>query len=407
VTSPDVKDKHYLGGLDALRGAACLAVVVAHSWGHFAPETTPTGTAQLLSVGLVVFFAMSGLLIYLPFARDISNGQRRVRLGHYARRRLARVYPAYIVIFLVADLVLRAVYVDNAVDASSTGTDRATGLLSDPVDLLLNLSLLQTFFPGTLQTGINPSWSLTTELCFYALLPLLSLPLVRHARGSSRRALMLALVPAGVLFLVGFAGRAWAEQWYERRPELSTFSAEFGANGIAVLSRSLLGLGDNFAFGMVVAVLFVWMRRGELTWLTHRRVLVIGTVVVLGGGLGGLLLHDVHPWFLGTAMAAASGGLLLLLVEPAARGTDSALVRFASFPPLEYVGRISLSVYLWHYPMIVLASRFDLVGGDSVGTMLWAPTLVSAAALALGSVTYALVERPAMAGRRVVDRDHA
>ena len=398
---------NYLGGLDALRGSACLAVIVAHSWGHFAPETTPTGTAQLLSVGLVVFFAMSGLLIYLPFARDISLGERRVRVGHYARRRLARVYPAYIVIFLFSALVLQAVYLENAVDNATTGTDRATGLMSDPVDLLLNLTLLQTLFPQTLQTGINPSWSLTTELCFYALLPLLSIPLVRFARGSSRSRLLLALVPAGVLFLMGFAGRAWAEEWYDRRPGLSTFSAEFGENGIAVLSRSLLGLGDNFAFGMVVAVLYIWMRRGELPWLTHRRALAIGTVLVLGGGLGGILLHEAHPWFLGTSMSAASAGLLLLLVEPPARGIDSAVVRFATIPPLEYVGRISLSVYLWHYPMIVLASRFDLVGGDSVGTMLWAPLLVSSAALVLGSITYAFVERPAMAGRRVVDRDHA
>jgi peptidoglycan/LPS O-acetylase OafA/YrhL len=373
--------------------------VVAHCWGHFAPDSTPTGAAQLFSVGLVVFFAMSGLLIYLPFARDISTGQRRVKLGHYARRRLARVYPGYVVIFLICALVLQAVYVDNAVDVSTTASDRGTGLMSDPVDLLLNVTLLQTFFPGTLQTGINPSWSLTTELCFYALLPLLSVPLVRFAQGSSRRRLMLALVPAGVLFAIGFAGRAWAEQWYEKRPELSTFSAEFGENGIAVLSRSLLGLGDNFAWGMVVAVLFIWMRRGELTWLTHRRVLVIGTVMVLGGGLGGILLHEAHPWFLGASMSAASGGLLLLLVEPPARGIESKVVRFATIPPLEYVGRISLSVYLWHYPMIVLASRFDLVGGDSVATMVWAPVLVSTAALALGSITYAFVERPAMSGR--------
>ena len=400
MSSREAGDAHYLGGLDALRGAACLSVVTAHSWGHFAPETTPTGTAQLLSVGLVVFFAMSGLLIYLPFARDISTGQRRLRLGHYVRRRLARVYPAYVVIFLVSAFVLRAVYVDNAVDVSTTATDRGAGLMTDPLDILLNVTLFQTFFPGTLQTGINPSWSLTTELCFYALLPLLAIPLVRHSRGDSRRGLALALVPAGVLFVMGIAGRIWAEQWYERRPELSTFSAEFGANGIAVLSRSLLGLGDNFAFGMVVAVVYVWMMRGELRSWTHRRVLVGGTVVVLAGGVGGVLLHDAHPWFVGTCMAAASGGLLLMLVEPAARGTGSALVRFASFPPLEYVGRISLSVYLWHYPMIVLASRFDLVGGDSVMTMVWAPVLVSAAALALGAVTYAFVERPAMEGRR-------
>lgn len=385
----------YLGGLDGIRGGACIAVMVAHSWGHFAPESTPPGFAQLLSVGLVMFFAMSGLLIYLPFVRDIAAGERRVDVRLYARRRLMRVFPAYLLILLVSDLLLRAVYVENAVDVATTGSDVGTGMITDPVMLLANLTLTQTFFPGTIQTGLNPSWSLTTELTFYALLPVLSLPLVRFARRGTRR-IWWALLPAGVLLVAGLAGRVWAEAWFARRDDLSTFSAEFGANGIAVLSRSLLALGDNFALGMVVAVLFVWIERGDLPWLTARRITVVGIPVILVCGALGVVLHDPHPWFTGTAMALASAVILLMVVEPTARRTPSTLVRLAGNRPLDYVGRISLSTYLWHYPVIVLASRFDLVGGDTPATMLWAPLLVATVSLALGAVSYRWVELPAM-----------
>ena len=74
----------------------------------------------------------------------------------------------------------------------------------------------------------------------------------------------MALLPAAVLGVAGLAGRAWAEHLYSESSNLSPFTAEYGANSVAVLSRSLLALGDNFALGMIIAVLFVWTERGEL-----------------------------------------------------------------------------------------------------------------------------------------------
>ena len=78
----------------------------------------------------------------------------------------------------------------------------------------------------------------------------------------------------------------------------------------------------------------------------------------------------------------------------------SPLVRMASVPAFEYVGKASLSIYLWHYPLIVLASRFDVIGGDSALTMVVAPALIFSGALVLGSITYTFVERPAMSWRQ-------
>ena len=74
------------------------------------------------------------------------------------------------------------------------------------------------------------------------------------------------------------------------------------------------------------------------------------------------------------------------------------LVRVAAVKPLEYVGAISLSVYLWHYPVIVLLSRAELFDADSVSSLIGAPSIVAAASIALGAITYAWIERPAMTG---------
>jgi peptidoglycan/LPS O-acetylase OafA/YrhL len=301
----------------------------------------------------------------------------------------------YVVIFLIADFGLRAVYLSNAVDASAPGTDVGTGMMTDPQPLLLNLSLLQTFFPEHLQTGINPSWSLTTELTFYALLPVLAVWLV----GRSRHRLAMALLPAAVIGVAGLAGRAWAEHLFAQSSGLTPFSAEYGANGIAVLSRSLLALGDTFALGMVVAVLFVWTERGELSCWTRRRATITGWTLAVIGAAGGLVLHESNPWFMGSFTSLVAGAMILLMVDPAARNEPSGLVRLGSWRPIEYVGEISLSVYLWHYPVLVLLARSGVFEDDSVVSMAGSTAIVAATSIALGAITFAWIERPAMTGQ--------
>jgi peptidoglycan/LPS O-acetylase OafA/YrhL len=403
MRDPNRQVGQYLGGLDGVRGAGALAVLTAHCSIHFAPSSTPTGLAQMLAQALTVFFAMSGMLIYTPFVRDIARGERRLDVRRYVTRRLLRIFPAYLVIFVIADFVLRAVYLTNAVETSARASDAGTGLMTDPSSLLLNLSLLLTFVPDHLQTGINPSWSLTTELTFYAMLPVLAIWLV----GRSRNRLALALLPAGILAVAGIAGRTWAEHLYSTSSGLTSFEAEFGAHGVAVLSRSLLALGDTFAAGMVAAVFFVWTERGELPWWTRRRATVTAWALIVVGAMGGLVLHDSRPWFLGTATSLAAGGVIVLMVDPSARREPSTVVRIASWRPIEYIGEISLSVYLWHFPVIILLSRAGWFGTDSIATLLGSAVVVAAVSIALGAITFTLVERPAMTGQWPLVRSRA
>ena len=87
------------------------------------------------------------------------------------------------------------------------------------------------------------------------------------------------------------------------------------------------------------------------------------------------------------------------MVDPSARNQPSALVRIASWRPIEYVGEISLSVYLWHFPMIVLVSRAGLFGDDSLASLLGSASVVTLTSVALGAMTFTWIERPAMTGR--------
>jgi peptidoglycan/LPS O-acetylase OafA/YrhL len=395
---PAGKPHGHLGGLDGLRGIACLAVLATHATVHFAPEATPGPLPEMMAQGLTVFFAMSGLLIALPFVRDIATGERRVRVSRYAVRRLRRVFPAYLVIFTIANFVFQAGYLVNAAVVHDAQSDAGTGMITDVVPLVLNLSLLQSFSTAWLETGIPPSWSLTTELTFYAILPLIMVPMVSLGR-RLRRPLLAALLPAILLWITGLIGRVWSEQLFARMDGVDSFEAEFGPYPVAVLSRSLLGLGDMFAVGMVVCVLFVWTERGQLRGWTRDRARLVAVAAIVVGAAGAVVLHESHPWFLGAFTTLVAGGLILLIADAEARRERSAFIDLVGWRPFEYVGKISLSVYLWHFPLLILMTRAGLFTRDSAPTAIGATASLAAVSIVLASVTYFWVERPGLTGQ--------
>ena len=118
------------------------------------------------------------------------------------------------------------------------------------------------------------------------------------------------------------------------------------------------------------------------------------------------MLHESHPWFMGTFTSLVAAAMILLMVDPAARNEPSRLVRLGSWRPIEYVGEISLSVYLWHYPVLVLVARTGLFDDDSVVSMAGSTGIVAAASIALGAITFAWIERPAMTGQLPHRRHH-
>lgn len=386
-----------LVGLDGLRGILALCVVIVHVTAHYSPSILAVTHVELLGQAIVVFFVMSGLLIYMPFARAIVTGADPLGdIARYARARVLRVFPAYVVIFLVAN-AFAAVYVENAMVVQARGSDGGTGSITDPSTLLLHLTLLQNYVPSELQTGINSSWTLTVELAFYLVLPFLAaLTAATGARVLPRASrYVVAALPGILLVAVGTVSRivlAQAAGSSGLPPEMT----EWGPYPIAVLSRSILPWADNFGWGMIAVVFYLAIQRGDVAPAVVVRVRRwMWPTAVLFLALSGVF-YFVEPRYIGGAFAVFSLALILLLIVPV--DGHRAIWRVAPIvdnPVLHWLGTTSLSIYLWHYPVILVLERWGWAGGDDWASWAWSFVLVTAVSVALGSVSYLLIERPA------------
>ena len=393
-------------GLDGLRGYLALCVVLVHTLGLFAPVVLHRTHADLLGQAIVVFFALSGFLIYLPFMYRILDARPLPSIRDYARGRIFRVYPAYIVIFLIANFALSGLFLSNAMETMVPGSDAGTGMITDPLRLLLHLTLLQNYFPGELQTGINSSWTLTIEITFYALLPLLSLAALRLGRSwTGRRRYLLAALPGLALVALGAVSRVIAWVLYEGTG-ISLLDAEWGANPIGVFSRSFAVWSDNFGWGMLAIVAFAAVQRGELTRVGRLkpRTAALALLAIALVAAAASVLIETRP--LPFIVAAGSAAFILVLVLPNRRGVTSAFSRAVDWAPVRYVGMVSLSTYLWHYPVLLMVLRLGIGFPDTILGAATNIAMVSAISVALASVSYWLVERPAQAfaARRAASR---
>jgi peptidoglycan/LPS O-acetylase OafA/YrhL len=403
--------KARLAGLDGLRGLACMCVVTVHVAGLLAPTTATSLHLAVLGQGVTYFFVMSGFLIFLPFCRAVLGDGPLPSVRDYASHRVRRIYPAYLVIFVVADFVLAATYQTNAVDVGRARSDVGTGRITDPLRILEHVTLVQNLFPSQIQTGINTSWSLTTELGFYLLVPPMAFAMValaRRRRPGSQPGIVHAMIPVAVLLAIGLGTKAWVAHLGHGRPDLSFEQLQFGRNGIAVLARTTFGHADGFAWGMAVAVLYVAMQNGRLPRWTGTRLWVCALAVAVPAGVLMLYCVSTHSVFDGASFALASAAIMLAMVEPPARGRPSTVARWCDTEPLKHLGTISLSVYLWHYPVLVVLIRAGWFGPDSAIGLLESFLLVSAVTVALSEITYRFVEYPALRrGRRTSRHDGA
>ena len=388
-----MRPKGRLTGFDGARGIAALSVL----WSHVLlygvaddPLGRPMRLIAALELGVVLFFTLSGFLLYRAFASAILGFRAGVDLRDYALGRALRILPAYWGALAVVALVVPASLVH--LGGGHLGLD---DLRDAPGVLGANVVLIQNYIPATTITGIGPAWTLAVELAFYVALPLLALPalaLARRRDASLHRRLALALAPPAVLFAVGVAV-AEAERVF---PTIA--SPDWSDTWQTVLMRSFVASAGLFAAGMAAAVVMLLAEHGVVTLPSRSRgaVLVValaGIVLVVAAHDRGLV-PDEFFWL------AASVPCALLLFHLAAtddvRASPAARLLETRF--LVYAGLVSYSVYLWHEPLIRWLAAHDLTFHGR-----WADAgnlaLVTALTLAIATVSYLLVERPAMSLR--------
>src|SRR5215207_10460087 len=199
-----------LTGIEGLRAVAASSIVVYHVWLYGSPSG-PVEAGYLsrfalphLPVGVTLFFALSGFLLYRPIAAAVLATGRVPNDRNYLRNRALRILPAYWVILAAVAVVLPAALVRRS--PSELDLDR---LVDRPDILVNNALLLHNYVPATLDTGIGPARSLAVEVAFYVSLPALALLasyIFGRARSSAGKLLALLAAPAALL-LLGAAGK--------------------------------------------------------------------------------------------------------------------------------------------------------------------------------------------------------
>jgi peptidoglycan/LPS O-acetylase OafA/YrhL len=358
-------------GLDGLRALAALSVLCFHTWlyGFDHPyaivrDSVFDRVMFEMRLGLVFFFVLSGYLLYRSFARAALTGKRRVDVRHYARRRVARIVPAYWLATVGAIALLWG----------GTGTP---GIRLPAVsDLPLFAIFGQNYSLDTIMR-LNPvTWTLCVEAAFYVLLPLLGA--IAWRLGPRRRvahvALVAALIPVGLIW--------------------NALVHEHGWNILA--SKALPAYLPYFAFGMLLAI---WSE-----WRSERGARPVGTRGTAALVVGGFAIVAANAYWHSVAAPRATNAWLAILTDaPAAVGFAlvvagavvgaGAASRWMGTRPLAWVGLVSYGVYMWHVPVILFARRLDaLPAAYPLRLLVVVPPVLLAAA-----ASWYLVERPLIA----------
>ena len=381
--------------VDSLRAIAALCVLLTHTAvaagisGN--PHSALSPYAQRLDVGVAIFFLISGLLLYRPFALARLSGRPAPATGAYAWRRFLRIAPAY---WLA--LTVTALWVGTS--AYELGVFTSSGF---PTYYLL----LQTYRAHTLSGGLVQGWTLTIEITFYAFLPLYAWAQRRlrgRGRGGGLRWEIAGLVALAVI----------SEIW----------KGVLLANGnprqvvITPALDALPAFLDQFALGMGLAVLSAWIevRGSSPRWV--RRFDRVPTaswifaavafyVVSKRIGINPRFFAPMGVWqYLGREWLYAAIALGLLLPAVIGDQTRGLARRVLSLRVLGWLGLISYGIYLWQTTVLAQLSRWNFGAHWLIHPYIWwsAGTLVMTVAIAAAS--YYLLERPVLSLKNLFRR---
>ncbi len=365
-----------------MRAIAALSVLVYHVAFRFYPPRTPLG--QFLSqrsagppiTAVVLFFLISGFVLYRPFAAARYDKGPPPALVPYAIRRFARIVPAYWVALAIVSLLLGLHYVFT------------------PSGLVRYFGFLQLYGSNaTAGGGIPVAWTLCVEITFYAAVPLLALAVRRL--GSRRSVLGSELAMCAAMVLVALV---WATIVCAAVADQNTWKLP--------LLSVLIGSLDFFAAGMALAVLSVDLarRRDRPAWLA-----VVDRAPWLPWllGLGVLYGESRIParigygaWWLSTHEGKLLGCALLLVPVVFGDARRGLLRRVLGSRPVLWLGAVSYGIYLWHYPLLVKLGP-QLIGHGEIYTA----AVLSLITIAVAALSYYLIERPAQrVARRYLER---
>lgn len=346
----------YRADIDGLRAVAVLPVVLFHA------GITLFGGGF---VGVDVFFVVSGFLITGIIIGDMEQG--RYSVAGFYERRIRRIAPAYfvtVVLTLAVGLVM--LLPDDLAELGNSALWSA--LMSSNMFFWIES---KDYFNGAAELKpLLHTWSLSVEEQFYLFFPIVLLAIKRIGlwRYAAGLCLLAALVSFGLsIYGVGHSPMAAFYLLPTRAWELMVGSLlAFGL--FPILGRKLAGWEALAGLALILAPVFLYTAATPFPGLMALPP-VLGAALIIHSGLGG-----------------------------PAEGRAAFVTRLLSSPPLRFIGLISYSLYLVHWPMVVFMKYYYFE------IDLYQRIFIVVSSILLAVLSWKFVEQPARRGYRKLPR---
>lgn len=351
------KKRRYITGLDGIRAIAVIMVLAYH---------LKLALFKSGFLGVTVFFVLSGYLITGILISEVEE-EGTIDLKNFWLRRIRRLVPAVmsmaVVIIFVSAVVNKIIFTKGCKDflASVLGFNNWWQIFNK----------VSYFEAAGVPSPFTHCWSLAIEIQFYLIYPLILLGIYKLVKSRGEGRAKRGLLFAGVTLLLALISVILMIVLFDPQQDASRVYYGTDTRAFSLLFGALLAILWEYRMVPRRLSASVNMVLGSVSFA----VLLVMTIAINGSS---------NFWYRGGQFV---GTILTVLVIYTVSGRKTWLSRFLSNPVLKWIGDRSYSIYLWHYPIILLISK-------GIKASWWITLIEIVLSVVLAELSYRFIETP-------------
>lgn len=351
------KKRRYIKGLDGIRAIAVIMVLAYH---------LKLALFKSGFLGVTVFFVLSGYLITGILISEVEE-EGTIDLKNFWLRRIRRLVPAVmsmaVVIIFVSAVVNRIIFTKGCKDflASVLGFNNWWQIFNK----------ISYFEAAGVPSPFTHCWSLAIETQFYLIYPLILLGIYKLVKSREEGRANRGLLFAGVTLLLALISVILMIVLFDPQQDASRVYYGTDTRAFSLLFGALLAILWEYRMVPRRLSASINMVLGSVSFA----VLLVMTIAINGSS---------NFWYRGGQFF---GTILTVLMVYAVSGRKTWLSRFLSNPVLKWMGDRSYSIYLWHYPIILLISK-------GIKASWWITLIEIVLSVVLAELSYRFIETP-------------